>query len=96
MRKRKVVGRIFGKLKVERATKTEKTQELSKKGWASSVGLYQKHKPQHPHHVKVNMRGPTGRKQKYLQSVYLIYLFKGGGGGRRAGFKKKIFYLINV
>ena len=25
--------------------------------WRSSVGLRQKHKPQHPHHVKVRPRG---------------------------------------
>ena len=27
------------------------------KKWASSVGLYQKHKPQHPHHGKVSLWG---------------------------------------
>ena len=34
----------------------KQTQEQNKKEWASSVGLYQRHKMQHPHHVKVNPR----------------------------------------
>ena len=38
---------------VEMAIKTEIDQEHNKKEWASLVGLCQKHKPQHPHHVKV-------------------------------------------
>ena len=45
---------------VERAIKTEKdtrTEFFLKKEWAGSVGLCQKHKPQHPHHVKVSPRG---------------------------------------
>ena len=31
-------------------------QEENKKEWASSIGLCQKPKPQHPHHVKVSPR----------------------------------------
>ena len=32
-------------------------KEKEKKEWASSVGQCQKHKPQHPHHVKVSPWG---------------------------------------
>ena len=32
-------------------------QEQNKKEWASLAGLCQKHKPLHPHHVKVSPRG---------------------------------------
>ena len=32
----------------------EQTQEQNKKGWASSVSLCQRQKPQHPHHEKVS------------------------------------------
>ena len=35
----------------------KQTQEENKKEWASSVGLRQRHKPQHLHHVKVSSRG---------------------------------------
>ena len=31
-----------------------------KRLWAISVGLCQRHKPQHPHHVKVSPRGQVG------------------------------------
>ena len=43
---------------VENAIKTEIETETrtDKKEWASSVGSCQKHKPQHPHHVKVSPR----------------------------------------
>ena len=37
---------------VERAIRQEQTHEQNKKEWESSVGLCQRHKPQHPHHVK--------------------------------------------
>ena len=39
----------------------KETQEQNKNEWASSVGLYRKHKPQHPHHVKVSPRGQIRR-----------------------------------
>ena len=44
MRKRRVVGRMYG-------------MKQNEKEWASLVGLGQRHKPQHPHHVKVSPRG---------------------------------------
>ena len=37
-------------------------QEQNKKEWARSVGLVQKHKPQHPNNVEVSPRGPVGRR----------------------------------
>ena len=42
------------------------TQEQNKKEWESSVGLRQKHKPQHPHHVKVSPSGQKKKKKKEL------------------------------
>ena len=45
----------------------KQTQEQSKKEWASSAGLCQKHEPQHPHHVKVSPRGGFGEGNKRLQ-----------------------------
>ena len=48
---------------VERAIKTE-IEEQNKKEWASSVGLCQKHKPQHPHDVKVSPRGTVKAQQQ--------------------------------
>ena len=35
-----------------------------KREWASLVGLCQKHKPQHPHDVKVSPWGPYGRQEQ--------------------------------
>ena len=54
------------KYTVERDIKTEtdtRAEEEKKKGgrgkvWASSTAFCQKHKPQHPHHVKVSPLGP--------------------------------------
>ena len=39
----------------------KQTKEQNKKAWASSVGLCQRRKPQHPHHMKVSPRGLVGR-----------------------------------
>ena len=47
---------------VQRAIKTETTKEQNQKEWASSAGLCQRYKPQHPHHhEKVS---PYKRKRK--------------------------------
>ena len=50
---------------VERATKTEVNTrtEFFKKEWASSSGLCRRHKPYHPHHVKVSPRGPRQKRE---------------------------------
>ena len=47
------------KTKTDTRTKSKKKKyKKKKKEWASSVGLCQGHKPQHPHHVKANSWGP--------------------------------------
>ena len=57
VRKWRVVGKIYGiKKTVERATKTETDTRTEYKG-VGKLGLFQKHKPKHPHHVKVSTRG---------------------------------------
>ena len=53
---------------VERARNRHKSR-IKKKEWASSVGLCQKHKPQHPHHVKVSPRRLViGRVKRHIKS----------------------------
>ena len=42
------------------------TNRRTRKGWASSVGLRQRHKLQHPHHVKTSPRGHQPREQTAL------------------------------
>ena len=44
MRKRRVVGRMYG-------------MKQNEKEWASLVGLGQRHKPQHPNNVKMSLWG---------------------------------------
>ena len=39
----------------------KQTQEQNKKEWVSWIGLCQKQKPQHRHHVKVIPRGPVNQ-----------------------------------
>ena len=58
MRKRGVVGRIYGmKYRVKSHKDRNRYKNRIKKELASSVGLRQKHYPQHPHYVKVSPRG---------------------------------------
>ena len=45
----------------------KQTQEQNKKEWASSVGLCQRHKPQHPHHTKVSPQGPIMKHSDNLK-----------------------------
>ena len=58
VRKRRVVGRIYGTKYSWKGHKDRTKLKNNKKEWEISVGLCQKHKPQHPHHVKVCLRGP--------------------------------------
>ena len=37
----------------------KQTQGQIEKEWASSVGFFQRHRPQHPHHVKVSPWGQS-------------------------------------
>ena len=53
---------------VERAIKTETDTRTIRKEWANSVGLCQKHKPQHSRHVNVNSRGSTSSLQLFSLS----------------------------
>ena len=50
---------------VERTNKGEiRPEEQNMKEWASSVGLCQKHKPQHPHHMEVSPWGAGDAERK--------------------------------
>ena len=59
VRKQRVVGRMYGMKYSGKGDKDKQTQEQNKEEWASSAGLCQKHKLQHPHHVKWSPRGRT-------------------------------------
>ena len=63
MRKRRVVGRIYRMKYSWKGHKDTRNRRKNrkKKEWASSVGLYQKCKPQRPHHVTVSPRGPQNK-----------------------------------
>ena len=52
-------GEFMEENTIERATKTEIDAKTAWKKFASSVGLCQGHKQQHPHHVKVSPQGPN-------------------------------------
>ena len=65
---------------VERAIKTEISTDQNKKEWAK-VGLCQKHKPKHPHHVQVSPVGAwspirTKRKVHQITSKTLIVSYR--------------------
>ena len=47
---------LWNEMQLKGPKRQKQTQEQNKKVLASSVGLHQKHKPQHPHHVKVSRR----------------------------------------
>ena len=53
---------LRNKIQLKGPKRQKQTQEQNTKEWVSSVGLCQKHKPQHPHHVKVSPRGLTPQK----------------------------------
>ena len=48
---------LWNEMQLKGPYRQKRTQEQNKKEWASLVDLCQKHKPQHPHHVKVSLRG---------------------------------------
>ena len=76
MRKQRVVGRIYGMkyswkaIKTEIGTRTE-SKEVSKLGW-----FCQKHKLQHPQHVKVSQRDWRSVqlyfKHRFFSTVYFV------------------------
>ena len=52
---------VWNEIQLKGHKEPKETQEQNKKEGASSVGLRQRHKPQHPHHVKVSPLGlPPG------------------------------------
>ena len=52
----------MNEIRLKGPRRQKQTQEQNKKDWASSTGLCQRHKPQHPHHVKVSLRRLTKRQ----------------------------------
>ena len=74
MRKRRVVGRIYG-MKYSRKGYKDRNRHKNriKKECASSVGLCQKHKPQHPHHVKVSPRGLNSKDVIIIIIIIIIF-----------------------
>ena len=51
----------------QKQIKEQNKKKIKKKEWASSVGLCQKYKPQHPHHMKASPRGPNGKQGSSIQ-----------------------------
>ena len=47
---------LWKKIQLKGSKRQKHTEEQTKEEWASSAGLYQRHKSQHPHHVKVSLR----------------------------------------
>ena len=52
---------LWKEIQLKVPQRQKQTQEQNKKEWASSINLCHRHKPQHPHHVKV---GPWGQQKK--------------------------------
>ena len=48
-------------IQLKRPQRQKQTQEQNKKEWVSSVGLCQRYKLQHPHHVKVSPLRPAAQ-----------------------------------
>ena len=48
---------LWNEIQLKGPQRQKQTQEQNKKEWASLVSLYQKQKPQHPHHMKVSQQG---------------------------------------
>ena len=48
---------LWNEMQLKGPYRQKQTQEQNTKEWASSAGLCQRHKPQHPHHVNVSPWG---------------------------------------
>ena len=48
---------LWNEIQSKGPSRQTQIQEQNKKEWAGSVGLCQRHKPQHPHHMKVSPWG---------------------------------------
>ena len=63
VRKRGAVGRVYRMKYSHKGQKDgNRRKNRIKRNWASSVGLCQRHQPQHPHHVKVCPWGQTRKE----------------------------------
>ena len=49
-------GNLWSEIQLKGPLRQKQTQEQSKTEWASSVDLCQRHRLQHPHHVKVSLK----------------------------------------
>ena len=47
---------LWNEIQLEELQRQKQTQKQNKKEWASSADV-RKHKPQHPHHIKVSSQG---------------------------------------
>ena len=45
---------LWNEIQLKGPYRQKQTQEKNKKEWASSVGLCPRHKPEHPHNVKIS------------------------------------------
>ena len=55
----------WNEIQLKGPQRQKQTQERNKKKkWASSAGLCQRHKPQHPNHVMVSLWGQEEKKEK--------------------------------
>ena len=50
---RELSGELWNKILLKGHKNRNRQKNRINKEWASSVGLWQEHKPQHPHHVTV-------------------------------------------
>ena len=50
---------LWNEIQLNGPERQKQTQERNEKKGASAAGLCLKHKPQHPHHVKVSLWGPA-------------------------------------
>ena len=63
---------LWNEIQLKGPQRQKQTQEQDKREWASSVGLCQKHKLQHPHHVKSS---PWGLSSFNIRSLSVcIYI----------------------
>ena len=76
----------------------KQTQEQNKKVWASSAGLCQSHKPQHPQHVKVSPRGhrKLQRQLAHIKHIKRITKFTITGRAYEVIISIHMFHTIDI
>ena len=62
---------LWNEIQLKGPQRQKQTREQSKKEWASSVGLREKRKPQHPQLVKVNPRGQL-KETIIMRCIYIV------------------------